>query len=249
MACFWHIDPAYNASPVYDAFSSIESTFALQGEFITASPISKVQRVTIDGRHFYVKIYTAGGKNLRRWFGRSRVQAEWENLLFFQELGIPTAPLVAYGKTTALGIYRRGALVTAEVPNTKDLASLHDENHPLIRRRRWLSAVSRLLADYTSRLHRHRFGHLDLKWRNILATLTEEPRLYFIDCPSGQIRRGPMANRWFVKDLACLDVIGRKRLSKTQRLRFYMDYRNAESLSWVEKHQIRKILDFFDGRR
>jgi hypothetical protein len=135
------------------------------------------------------------------------------------------------------------------VPNTRDLASLHGENHPLIRSRRWLSKISRLLADYTGRLHRHRFGHLDLKWRNILATLTEEPRLYFIDCPSGQIRRGPMANRWFIKDLACLDAIGRKRLSKTQRLRFYLDYRNVDRLSGIEKYQIRRILGFFDGRR
>lgn len=249
MASVWHIDPRYLGSPVQDAFGSLASTCALEGEFITASPISKVQRVTVDGRRFYVKIYTAGGKNLRRWIGRSRVQAEWENLMFFHKLGIPTAPIVAYGKATALGIYRNGALVTAEVPNTRDLARLHEENHPLMSSRRWVSAVSHLLADYTARLHRHRFGHLDLKWRNILVTLSEKPELFFIDCPAGQIRRGPTAQRWFIKDLACLDVIARKRLSKTQRLQFYMDYLSIERLTLEEKHRIRSILDFFKGRR
>lgn len=249
MARFWHLDPAFNDPPVRDAFSSLEATFALRGEFITSSPISKVQRIAVDDQPFFVKTYTAGGKNLRRWIGRSRVQAEWENLLFFQKLGIPTAPLVAYGKTSCCGIYQKGALVTAEVPNTKDLATMHEENHPLMQNAHWIEAVSRQLADYTRRLHRQGFGHLDLKWRNILATLEEKPLIYFIDCPAGQIRRGPLAQRWFIKDLACLDVIAKQRLSKTQRLRFYRDYRKGHRLSAGEKRQILKILHFFDDRR
>jgi tRNA A-37 threonylcarbamoyl transferase component Bud32 len=249
LAVFWQITPAFKHTPAAQAFATLEATFAAEGEFVTASPISRVIRVTLAGKIFYVKTYTAGGKNLRRWIGRSRARAEWENLLFFQSLGIPIAPVVAYGQTTRGGLFRRGALVTAEVPGTCDLAHMHDQNHSLLADRRWMQAVSRQIAVYTRRLHAQRFSHLDLKWRNILVTPTPAPQVYFIDCPGGQIRRGPLAGRWFVKDLACLDMIAKARLSRTQRLRFFLDYRRRRHLNPEDKRQIRRIVHFYRGRR
>lgn len=249
LTSFWHVTSAYRGTPTAETFASLEAAFAAPGEYITSSPISRVVRVEADNAAFYVKTYTAGGKNLRRWIGRSRARAEWENLLFFQSLGIPIAPVVAYGQDTRYGLFKQGALVTAEVTNTSDLARMHEQNDPLLADRDWLGAVSRQIANYTRRLHQQRFGHLDLKWRNILVTPTVPPEVFFIDCPGGKIRRGPLAKRWFVKDLACLDDLARKRLSRTQRLRFFMRYRRLTRLAPEDKVQIRRVLDFYKGRR
>ena len=248
LANFWHVSPAYTNTAAASVFGSLAATFAAGGEYVTSSPISRVTRVTLGGAVYYVKTYTAGGKNLRRWIGRSRVQAEWENLLFFQSLGIPIAPVVAYGQSTRWDLSRQGALVTAEVLGTSDLARMHETGHLLLADRRWVASVSRQIAAFTRRLHREGFGHLDLKWRNILVTPTKAPKVFFIDCPGGRIRRGPLAGRWFVKDLACLDTIAKKRLSRTQRLGFYMDYRRCNRLSPKDKRRIKHVVHFYRGR-
>ncbi len=241
MASFWIVTPSYRNTDVGQTLGSLDSVFTLQGTYITSSPLSCVTRVVIGGQAYFVKTYTRGGKNLKRWFGRSRARAEWENLLHFGRLGIPTAPLVAYGQETLCGAFRRGALVTREVADTQDLERLGASHHPRLTQRSWVRDVSRQLADYTRRLHRDGFGHLDLKLRNILVTLDAAPRVYFIDCPAGRHRRGPMAARWFIKDLACLERDARQWATRTLRLRFYLDYRGRPSLTPPDKKEIMRI--------
>lgn len=245
----WHLMHPDHRSLEGQAFGSLAATFAVAGETVATSRISMVVRTTIGRQAYYIKTYTAGGKHLRRWIGRSRVQAEWENLLFFERLGIPTPRLVAYGKAVRGGVFQRGAIVTAAVPDAMDLERLALDHHPCFADRAWVVAVSDQLAHYTRRLHDHRFGHLDLKWRNILVSLAGPPRVYFIDCPAGCRRRGPAAGRWFIKDLACLDRDARNTLSRTQRLRFYLTYRRRPGLEPAEKRRIRRILHFYRGRK
>jgi tRNA A-37 threonylcarbamoyl transferase component Bud32 len=248
MTSFWKITKAYYSTPVAEAFQSLEMTFEATGQYVTSSPISSVIRKEVANQAFFIKTYTAGGKSLRRWVGRSRAQAEWENIRFFQHLDIPTAPLVAYGQETCCGLLQRAALVTAELKDTRDLNSLHLENHPILKNRQWIAAVRHQVAKYTRCMHQNRFGHLDLKWRNILVTLSNTPQIYFIDCPAGQIRRGLGSRRWFLKDIACLDKVAKKRLSRTQRLKFFMEYECLQRLAHKDKQKIRKILFFFEGR-
>ncbi|MGD9331609.1 MAG: lipopolysaccharide kinase InaA family protein [Desulfobacterales bacterium] len=248
MPSFWTITPDYLNTPVAETFRSLKITVSATGQYITSSPISRVIRKRVAEASFYVKTYQAGGKSLRRWIGRSRPRAEWENLLYFQKLGIPITPLVAYGQETRYGLFRQAALVTAELKDTRDLNSLHLEDHPIFKNRPWVASVSRQVAAYTRRLHQRQFGHLDLKWRNILVTLSDKPTVFFFDCPAGQIRRGPGLGRWFVKDLACLDKVARQRLSPTQRLRFFMDYERRDRLTRKDKKKIQNILRFFEGR-
>ena len=248
MATFWHLTPPYRNTPAAETFATLKATFAARGELINADPLCRTARVTTGRAAFYVKCYTGGGKSLRRWIGRSRVRAEWENLLLFERLGIPTPPVVAYGQKTHFGLFRYGALVTAEVPDTRDLADLHEDNHPLLKNRQWIETVSRQVARHTRCLHQKRFGHVDLKWRNILVTMTGSPRVFFMDCPAGRIRCRSVSNRWLIKDIACLDKVAKKRLSRAQRLRFYMAYRQLPSLKPENKRQIRNVLNFFKGR-
>jgi len=230
-----------------ECFPDLDTTAALAGDVINANWMSRLTRVTAGGDRYYVKVYTSRGRGLRRWMGRSRVRAEWENQLLFERLAVPTAPVVAYGETSANGEYR-GVLVTRELAGTRDLASLFAEGHACLADRQWREKVIGQLGDAVRRLHLNGFVHNDLKWRNILVETGPNPGVYIIDCPMGRTLRGLLLARGEVKDLACLDKVGRKALSRTDRLRFYLAYRQQQKLTRSDMREIDKICHFFDGR-
>lgn len=245
----WKIvaQPADNT--VLRSFADLDAVFALEGETITQDSLVRTLRVAIDGWRFYVKRYAGLGKKpLRRLFGQPRVRAEWQNLQRFTAWGIPTAPLIAYGLERHYGCFVRGALITAEIPDTSDLRTIAAANDPRLKSRRWLDGVSRQLADIARKMHQRGFTHNDLKWRNLLVDNSTEPQLYLIDCPSGKFWRGPFLRYRIVKDLACLDKLAKHHLSRTQRLRFYLDYAHKRRLNGDDKKMIRKIVEFFKGR-
>lgn len=228
------------------AFATLDAVFALEGEPITHDPLSDVIRVEFDGLRYYVKRYHGAGKGVRRFIGRPRVKAEWQNLKHFAAWGIPTAPIAAYGlerKGTAFG---RGALITQELVDTMDMSRLAASGDARLRDRAWVEDVSYQLAKATRTLHDHHFTHNDLKWRNLLVD--EHRRLYFIDCPTGAFWWGPFLRRRIVKDLACLDKVAKYHLSRTQRLRFYLQYRRRERLNASDKQRIGQIVRYFEGR-
>jgi len=245
----WTLNNAALDDAARGAFSSLDAVFALDGEQIARDPLSKVLRITIGKRRYYLKRYHAAGKNpLRRWLGRSRVQAEWENLQHFAAWGIPTATLVGWGLERRSGEFLRGALITAELPDTTDLNQLALRKDARLTNPRWVAAVSRQLAKMTRTMHAHRFTHNDLKWRNLLVDDAAAPRLYLIDCPSGEFWWGPFLRYRIVKDLACLDKVAKYHLTRTQRLRFYLDYVQKNRLDASDRKRVRHILRFFDGR-
>jgi hypothetical protein len=51
-----------------------------------------------------------------------------------------------------------------------------------------------------------------------------------------------------IKDLACLDKVAKQQLSRTQRLRFYLQYRGRARLNAGDKQRLGKIIGFFEGR-
>lgn len=246
----WQLRPPYDSGASAAAFASLDAVFALAGEPIARDPLSEVLRVRAGAQRYYVKRYHGAGKNpLRLWFGRPRVQAEWENLLTFQRWGIATAPVVGHGLERRWGAFRRGALITAEIPSTTDLAELAAVDDPRLRDWHWLDSVITQVARATRILHQHRFAHNDLKWRNLLVTDdAAAPRVYLIDCPSGSKWFGPFLHYRIIKDLACLDKVAKYRLSRSWRLRFYLRYRQQSRLAAGDKARIRRILRFFEGR-
>ncbi len=228
------------------AFASLEAVFALEGEPIARDPLSEVIRVEYEGLRYYVKRYWAAGKNLRRYLGRPRVKAEWQNLKHFERWGIPVAPLVAWGMERRAGAFARGALITLEVPDTMDMAAIAKGNDPRLGDRDWVGRISRQVASVTRALHDHRFAHNDLKWRNLLVNGAGE--LFLIDCPSGDFWWGPLLRRRIVKDLACLDKVAKYHLSRTQRLRFYLQYQQRPRLVPADRELIDQVLKYFEGR-
>ena len=254
----WTVTKVWHESAVKKAFSSLEQVFQINGKKITKDKLSEVILFKKAGKRFYIKKYTSAGKGLRKYLGKSRIRSEWENMLFFYQLCIPTANVVAYGEERKAGIFKKGALITEELKNTTDLAQVANRDSSKLKDPAWLYPVISQIAGIARKLHRNRFIHTDFKWRNILATDSKPPRIYLIDCPAGyqwpKLFCGKMVARGKIKDLACLDKVAKYNLSRTQRMRFYKLYlfgdikANHTSLSLNQKNQLRCILHFFDGR-
>ena len=240
----WTLDAQYQE--LAEDFGSLHAVFALQGERLTTDPLSEVIRVERHGVRYYVKRYWGGGNGLRRYIGRPRVKAEWQNLKYFAKWGVATAPIVAFGLERQFGRFVRGALITRELSHTQDLAVIANNHDPRLRDRHWVDAVSRQLARATRTLHEHHFTHNDLKWRNVLVN--DRVELFLIDCPTGTFWWGPLLRYRIIKDLACLDKVAKYTLPRTQRLRFYLQYRGRSQLSASDKQRIRRVIGFFEGR-
>jgi tRNA A-37 threonylcarbamoyl transferase component Bud32 len=244
----WTLNPEYATGDSARCFASLDTVFSLEGELIASDPLSTVHKVWVGDRYYYVKRYTRAGKHLRRFIGRPRIQAEWENLFHFQAWGIPTAIIVGFGMEYRAGLFHRGALITQELSGTADMASIAKGGDPRFANRLWVDHVSRQIAHATRMMHDQSFTHTDLKWRNILVDRKPFPDVFMIDCPGGSFWYGPLLGYRIVKDLACLDKLGKRVLTRTQRLRFYHQYSCRERLSREDKKRIRAVLNFFKGR-
>jgi len=222
-----------------DAFGSLDAIFRLEGERITGESLSNVIRVEHQGIGYYVKRYYAAGKGLRRFFGKPRIQNEWESLLWFGANGIATAPVVAYGMETRFGLFQRGALITQEIPCSTDLARLARRNDARLADRQWVKHISQQAADAMRIMHRMGFIHNDFKWRNLLVDAHDH--LFLIDCPLGAFWRSKLFEYRVLKEFATLDRVARYKLSNTQRLRFYLQYADKNRLDAEDKRFIRKL--------
>lgn len=234
----------YTENNAPQQFNNLDSVFTLTGEQITKDRLSELIKLELNNTTYYVKRYVAAGRNLRRYLGRSRARAEWENLLVFQKLGIPTPELVAYGEQRPLSGTKHAALITRELINTADLLSIAKTRHPLWQNPQWTHEIITQVADFTRKLHTQRFYHGDLKWRNILVCLEQTPQIYFHDCPMGHIRNPFWFRRGRLKDLVNLYKHAKRHLSHSQCLRFYLQYTQHQRLTKADKRLIKQVIDF-----
>ena len=237
----WSVNPAYAKRTAAVRFASLDDTFAVGGEQITTDKVSEVVRVTIDATRYYVKRYRSRGFAIRNVLGNSRVELEWTNLQRFSDWGIPTASVVANGQERRFGLFARGAMVTEEIAGTVDLVKLARTRPEQVRDRSWFDGLGRQVAHIVRKLHARRFTHNDLFWRNLLLQV-ETGKVFLIDCPNGAFWWGPVLRYRIVKDLASLDKLGRIHLSRSQRLRFLLDYTGKSRLDTDAKRLIRSIL-------
>ena len=242
----WWFNTKITNQEVLAKLSSFEAAIQVRGEEVSKDKMSRLVKARIADKDYFIKYYYQSGRHLRKYIGRSRIHAEFQNLKLFEKLGIATPKLICYGEFRRKGILRTGVLITEGIDNITDLAILYKNQSLLLKNNKWLRQVINMVADYTSRLHQHGFAHNDLKWRNILVTA--EPKVYFIDCPQGRRRRGIFLKRGIIKDLACLDKVAKYALSRTMRLRFYLAYTGKKRLTKKDKQQIKLILAFFQGR-
>jgi len=222
----------------------LDQVFAAEGTLVSADPLSRTLRVQKAGTGYYLKRYHSAGSGIRRYLGRSKINREWRNLLFLENLGIPGARIVAYGEQRYLGIYRRGALVTEEIPDAINLEAVLASMPQVLGQTPWRRRVSDRLAAIVRQLHDACFTHGDLHCRNVLVTTDSYTEVYLIDCPGGRRWLWPFISGRIVKDLANLDVHARDKIRRTERLRFFMYYRRISRLAETDKRMIRKIINY-----
>lgn len=233
----------------HQAFQSLESVHALDGEVITKSSLCTVSRVRLDNRDYYIKKYQKSGEGLSVLAILSKARREWNNLLTFRQWDLPAAELAAYGEQPRWKMPRKAVVITCGIDQAPDLAHLYKTGAPQLGDAHWVDAVSKQVAHATRVMHQHNFAHNDWKWRNILVRDTSAgPQVFMIDCPAGQRWCWPFFEYRRIKDLACLDKVAHKVLSRTQRLRFYLQYCQKRNLSPEDKVVIGKITGFFRGR-
>ena len=132
-------------------FPDHTSAIVAPGEEINRNWMSRLVRCRDGDDYYYIKTYASRGRGLRRFIGRSRVRAEWENLQEFVAMEIPTAELVAYGESEVSGNYR-GTLITREVRGAIDLATMVDNSHSLFCDRQWRLQVIGQLSEIVQKM-------------------------------------------------------------------------------------------------
>ncbi len=242
----WAVTSLAKELKLEDNFSSMETCLALKGKQISKGPCNTVTLHEVNGKTFYIKRFVPGKRRTRLYFVRSRARAEWENLLWFQQQGIPTLDILAYGEEYVSGRFTRGALVTSALLGARDLESLAKSKSALIFDKAQFRVIAKKIAEYTKVMHGKNFTHNDLDWRNILVT--EALDVYFFDCPGGRFWRWPFLEYRIVKDLSHLDKIARDCIPLRWRLWFYKQYTGRKKLNTLDKKRLRKIARYYDGR-
>lgn len=173
----------------------------------------------------------------------SKARCEYDNYARLAQLGIPVPARVAYGEDRdIIGRLRCAFIITEAVPNAQSLTQFVDEAGSACRRR-----IARQLAALTRRIHQAGFFHHDLVWRNILVTCvpSEEPQLWWIDCPRGGFVHWPPARRRRqLKDLASLDKSAARYCSRGERLRFLQDYLERPVIDGTVRRLARAVLAY-----
>ena len=238
----WEIEPEWQSSGIADMVDSFDKAFEVYHDEVTFGRLSRVFRLNTNGEMFYLKQYFTTPR-LSAWLGYSRCEVEVRNIKWFMRQGIACGQLVAHGIEKKHFRVQRGALITANVENTRDLKETAETSHELFRNRSWRRNIINQVADITRRLHSLNFCHNDFQWRNILVRQDRHaPQIFLIDCPFGRKFSWPLLSYRKIKDLGSLDEQASKHLSKTDRLRFYKRYQAIDRLAEADKKKIRTML-------
>lgn len=192
------------------------------------------REISIDGVRtpVYVKVYTYRKHPFQRLWRRSISRNETRNLLFFSNIGIPTPNIIGWAtKRNIFGKIIEEFIITETVAETNMLSKFiedacPDRSTPEYCARR--DEIVQQLAQWTSEMHRHKFFHQDLKWRNILGRLNQgKVELFWIDCPNGDFSAATFLHKKKqLKDCATLDKLARHHCTKDERIRFVAAYLN-----------------------
>ncbi len=217
----WYVDPQIT-DDVKITFDTLEKVFSLTETPLSKSSISDVLKIAVDKKNYYVKRFYQKGKSWRRFFGRSRIRGDWENLQYFQSKHIPTVYIVAFGEEN-LPKYR-GALITKEIVNAIDLSKLIQNHSQFLNEKNHFELIFSKLAKYLATLHQDSFILFDFKARNILITMSEPLTVHLIDCPIGRKRSALFLKRGILKDLYTFE-------------RSVKDFITAQQFNWfLEKY-------------
>jgi heptose I phosphotransferase len=236
----------HNGLTTFDAIDGLPlGTIARQvGPRVTAR-LDLVDPHSGKSRGFFIKKH--GSYSLWEWmkplFRLTRpilgARNEWEAMLSFHRLGIPTMVPVALGESQS------GSFVLTEALESRQRVDHWLEQNAMtggktaIERRKLIAAIAQMART----LHRSGLHHQDFYLCHFLmAADGPVDDLRIIDL--GRVdRHGPWGTRWVVKDLAQLHYSA-GRLSKSDRLRFLQQYLGRR-LNRADRALIRRI----EGKR
>jgi tRNA A-37 threonylcarbamoyl transferase component Bud32 len=160
------------------------------------------------------------------FFGISRAKREWINLHRLQRLGVPVPEPIAILESRRFRALRAGALATVWLDGSETLDRLLLRATPF-ETRRLAGEAARLAAS----MHSGGYTDGDLHPRNLLvksgdAAGSMPSSMLKIDSPAGRMSRATGRRR---HDLACLEIGGRRFMSRTERLRAWRSYVDALS--------------------
>lgn len=209
------------------------------GTTIKAGKNTEVRRLELDGRTLFLKKYLYPTFRLRwsgatrgTFLGISKAHREFQNLQNLRQWELDAPAPIAYCEERRCRWLYRSALLSEGIPNPVSLdVFIRGPRGNLINR----------LADYTRRMHKHRFVHHDYFWRNILLSGNSLDHFYLIDSHKGQQWCcEELASR--SKDLATLDAPAPAYFRRTERLRFFLRYLNHDRLTSEDKKLLREVL-------
>jgi tRNA A-37 threonylcarbamoyl transferase component Bud32 len=244
MAKTWRIEPRFQDHPLADLLDSYQAAdeLALGRSGFKDWAERQTFPIEVNGKRFFIKHY----RHRSSWWralGRSRLGRERNNLAGFEAMGVPTTTVAAFGEDRVLGVYARGGiLVTEGLDDCTDMHRLGEHEPQLFQDRIWFEKLYTRLASLLRRMHDTRFCHNDLNWRNVLIRTEGEFEIFIFDSPSGRRWPPPFLRFRRIKDLAHLDKLGRRYLSRTQRLRFYLAYAERTRLNEDDKNTVRGVL-------
>lgn len=179
------------------------------------------------------------------FFGCPKVRREYRNLAWLRTNGFDAPAAVAFGEERRRGWLVRSFLISEGVPEPLPLHEYIRDRLPLLpnaERRRVRRLLITRLADYTRRLHEHRFVHHDYFWRNILLSHESLEHFHLIDAHKGRVWSSWKAQSSRATDLAALDAPAPHFFRRSERLRFFLSYLGQSRLDDSSKTLLRRVL-------
>ncbi len=164
------------------------------------------------GRFFFKGYRYSGWRKARGLLGRGTVFGvapelqEFRALAWLRAHDIPAVRPIAAAARIRGGRLAAQALLTELVADAADVAArLAAPEDPLTASRELRYALAGALGAALARMHLHGFVHRDCHARNVLMRIEDDvPRIWFLDCRRGGVRRAARARHGALHDLACL---------------------------------------------
>jgi hypothetical protein len=240
----WHAALAANGLDSFDRLWSVAENSWFEPPNYARGGWSGVARQVLklaDGRETGIFVKRQENHTYLSWrhFFRSQptLEREFRNCMRFQKLGIPAMDPLFYGKRRVNGKLR-AILVTRELEGYQPLG--HEDVrswHPIERK-----LLIERLAGMVHMLHKQRFQHTCLYPKHLFVRKNPDGDLdtRFIDLE--KTRWLPFRTLVTRRDLNSLHRHARG-WNRTDRLRFFLAYRQEKKLSPKSKRLLRTILD------
>lgn len=173
------------------------------------------------------------------------LRTEYENLDKLAKCGLRTSELVAYGDHRFAGGVINSFIITKEIPQAMGVDYLAHEwlgQQTDEDRKRKTDELVHEAARVVKKMHEHGFEHHDLFLRNMMISELDMSKLYVMDTPRGFFWPHFIMRKRRAFDLATLDSAATQSFTRSQRMRFMLQYLSHDRLTKEDKQFVRKVL-------